>query len=132
MPPPADKGRASRPGLTSRVLDQPPSKEPRGKLVELLQSWIDGGDAEEQKETGEYLIQVLDEDRLSDPGASTVVASLRARYRQSAATLLRRGLSRTRPWFDVLLQKIERHGAVPQDLVVEGAEVEGWSREPGS
>jgi hypothetical protein len=35
-------------------------------LVELLQSWIEGGDAEEQKETGDYLIRTLDEDRLSD------------------------------------------------------------------
>jgi hypothetical protein len=35
-------------------------------LVELLQSWIDKGDVEEQKQTGEYLIRVLDEDRLSD------------------------------------------------------------------
>ncbi|MEA2599787.1 MAG: hypothetical protein QOF89_779 [Acidobacteriota bacterium] len=53
--------------LTLQLLDQHlPSKEPRGKLVELLQSWIEEGDAQEQKETGEYLIRVLDEDRLSD------------------------------------------------------------------
>jgi len=36
------------------------------ELVELIQSWIDADDAEEQKETGEYLVRVLDEDRLSD------------------------------------------------------------------
>ncbi len=36
------------------------------KLVNLLQSWIDGDDAEEQQETGEYLIHALDEDRSSD------------------------------------------------------------------
>ncbi len=41
-------------------------QERREKAVALLQSWIDDGDEEEQKETGEYLIRVLDEDRLSD------------------------------------------------------------------
>jgi hypothetical protein len=42
-------------------------KEKKTKLVNLLQLWIDDDDdAEEQKETGEYLIQVLDEDRLSN------------------------------------------------------------------
>ena len=38
----------------------------RQQVVDLLQSWIDQGDVDEQKETGEYLIQVLDEDRLSN------------------------------------------------------------------
>ncbi|HEX5715295.1 MAG TPA: hypothetical protein VF179_04000 [Thermoanaerobaculia bacterium] len=38
----------------------------RAKLDELLQSWIQDGDAQEQKETGEFLVQALDEDRLSD------------------------------------------------------------------
>jgi hypothetical protein len=36
------------------------------KLVNLLQSWIDENDPQEQQETGEYLIQALDADRLSD------------------------------------------------------------------
>jgi hypothetical protein len=36
------------------------------KLVNLLQSWIDEDDVQEQQETGEYLVQALDEDRLSD------------------------------------------------------------------
>lgn len=36
------------------------------RLVQLVQSWIDEGDADEQRETLEYLIQALDEDRLSD------------------------------------------------------------------
>ena len=36
------------------------------QLINLLQSWIDEDDAEEQQETGEYLIHALDEDRLSD------------------------------------------------------------------
>ena len=32
----------------------------------LLQSWIDEGDPAEQRDTGEYLIRALDEDRLAD------------------------------------------------------------------
>jgi hypothetical protein len=32
--------------------------------VELIQSWIDEGDADEQREIGEYLILALDEDRI--------------------------------------------------------------------
>lgn len=38
----------------------------RAELVALLQSWIDEEDGGEQKETGDYLIRALDEDRLSD------------------------------------------------------------------
>lgn len=34
-------------------------------LATLFDSWIHHGDAVEQRETGEYLIRVLDEDRLS-------------------------------------------------------------------
>jgi excisionase family DNA binding protein len=34
--------------------------------IELLRSWREEGDEEEQRETGEYLMKVLDEDRLSD------------------------------------------------------------------
>ena len=41
-------------------------QEKSTKLVNLLQSWIDEDDIGEQQETGEYLIQALDEDRLSD------------------------------------------------------------------
>jgi len=41
-------------------------KEKQVKLVNLLQSWRDEEDAEEQQETGQYLIHALDEDRLSD------------------------------------------------------------------
>ena len=41
-------------------------QEKSNKLVNLLQSWIDEDDTAEQQETGEYLIQALDEDRLSD------------------------------------------------------------------
>jgi hypothetical protein len=32
----------------------------------LLQAWIAEGDSEEQRETGEYLVRVLNEDRLAD------------------------------------------------------------------
>jgi site-specific recombinase len=45
-------------------------QEKSTKLVNLLQSWIDEDDTAEQQETGEYLIQALDEDRLSDRVAS--------------------------------------------------------------
>jgi len=41
-------------------------KQKQAKLVNLLQSWMDEEDAEEQQETGEYLIHALDEDRLSE------------------------------------------------------------------
>lgn len=41
-------------------------KEKQAKSIDLLQSWMDEEDAEEQQETGEYLIQALDEDRLSE------------------------------------------------------------------
>jgi len=57
---PADK-------LTLRLLDHYlPASNPQTELAELLQSWIDSDDAGEQKETGEFLIRALDEDRLSD------------------------------------------------------------------
>ncbi len=35
-------------------------------LIDLLKSWREDGDAEEQRETWEYLKRVLDGDRLSD------------------------------------------------------------------
>lgn len=35
-------------------------------LIDLLRSWREDGDAQEQRETWEYLERVLDEDRLSD------------------------------------------------------------------
>ena len=53
--------------LTLHLLDQHlPSSDSRGKLAALLQSWIVEGDSQEQKETGEYLVRTLDEDRLSE------------------------------------------------------------------
>jgi hypothetical protein len=48
--------------LTEHIL----KKEKQTKLVNLLQSWADDEDAEEQQETGEYLIHALDENRLSN------------------------------------------------------------------
>jgi len=53
--------------LILHLLDQHlPSKEIQGTLATLLRSWIVEGDPQEQKETGEYLIRALDEDRLSE------------------------------------------------------------------
>jgi ADP-ribosylglycohydrolase len=41
-------------------------KQRQAEAVNLLQSWIDDEDVEEQQTTGEYLIHALDEDRLSE------------------------------------------------------------------
>jgi len=41
-------------------------RQKQTKAVNLLQSWIDDEDIEEQQETGQYLIYSLDEDRLSE------------------------------------------------------------------
>ncbi|MGP1382120.1 MAG: hypothetical protein ACTS2F_01100 [Thainema sp.] len=41
-------------------------RQKQAEAIDMLQSWIDDEDVEEQQETGEYLVQVLDEDRLSD------------------------------------------------------------------
>lgn len=41
-------------------------RQKQAKAVNLLQSWIDDEDIEEQQETGKYLIHALDEDRLSE------------------------------------------------------------------
>jgi hypothetical protein len=40
-------------------------KLPKLSTIDLLQAWIDGEDAEDQKETGDYLVQTLDRDRSS-------------------------------------------------------------------
>ncbi len=53
---------------TLQLLDEhlPPGNH-ETDLVDLLQSWIEDDDGEEeQRETGEYLIRVLDEDRTSE------------------------------------------------------------------
>jgi hypothetical protein len=41
-------------------------RQKQAEAVDLLQSWIDDEDVEEQRETGQYLLEVLDEDRLSE------------------------------------------------------------------
>ena len=63
----AEQQGLSADALAVRLLEQQlPPAERRADLVALLQSWIDGDDVAEQHETGEYLIRVLDEDRLSN------------------------------------------------------------------
>jgi hypothetical protein len=42
-----------------------PRQDRREEITGLLKSWIDEGDPREHQETGEYLVRVLDEDRLS-------------------------------------------------------------------
>ncbi len=53
-----------------RSADLPPvwTEERRQALANLIASWVNAGpeEAEEQRETLDYLIRVLDEDRLSD------------------------------------------------------------------
>ncbi len=52
---------------TVALLDKSlPPHDRRTELMTLLQTWIDEEGPEEQRETGEYLIRALDEDRLSD------------------------------------------------------------------
>ncbi|MFM7407719.1 MAG: hypothetical protein ACKO3K_13955 [Cuspidothrix sp.] len=41
-------------------------KEKQFKIFNVLQSWIDESDEKEQQETGEYLINALDGNRLSN------------------------------------------------------------------
>ncbi len=48
--------------LTNSIL----LKQKQAEAVNLLQAWIDDEDAEEQKQTGQYLIHALDDDRLSE------------------------------------------------------------------
>ena len=52
---------------TLELLEQHASRDNRrSDAVALLQSWIDEGNDTEQKDTGEFLIQSLDEDRPSE------------------------------------------------------------------
>lgn len=44
----------------------PNIQQTQSETVSMLQSWIDDEDEAEQQETGHHLVQVLDEDRLSD------------------------------------------------------------------
>jgi hypothetical protein len=66
------KQEAERAGLSldeyaQKLLEErAPSADRQIELVSLIQSWIDEGDEEDQRVLGEYMIRVLDEDRLSD------------------------------------------------------------------
>jgi predicted transcriptional regulator len=46
--------------------DSAKEQEKQTKIVDQLHLWLDEDDVDEQQETDEYLIQALDEDRLSD------------------------------------------------------------------
>lgn len=48
--------------LTNSIL----LKQKQTEAVNLLQSWLDDEDEEEQQETGQYWIHALDDDRLSE------------------------------------------------------------------
>lgn len=48
--------------LTEHIL----KKEKQTSLVNLLDSWLNEDDAQEQESTGKFLIHALDEDRLSE------------------------------------------------------------------
>ena len=41
-------------------------KQKQAEAIDMLQSWVEDEDVEEQQDTGQYLIQALDEDRLSE------------------------------------------------------------------
>jgi hypothetical protein len=43
-----------------------PANEQHKGLAALLQSWIDEDEGDEQRQTGDFLVQALDEDRMSD------------------------------------------------------------------
>jgi hypothetical protein len=61
----ADQQKISLEVMTIQLLTQSAlSRQKQTAAVAMLQSWID--DEEEQQETGQYLINALDEDRLSD------------------------------------------------------------------
>jgi len=47
------------------LLEHISTQEKSSKLIDLLQSWMDD-DEDEQQETGAFLIRAMDEDRLSD------------------------------------------------------------------
>lgn len=63
----ADQQQISIEVMTIQLLTQSAlSRQKQTAAVAMLQSWIDNEDEEEQQETGQYLINALDEDRLSD------------------------------------------------------------------
>ncbi len=63
----AERQGVSAHDYTLKVLEEHLAVIRKGKeLAQLLQSWLDEDNAEEQKETGDDLIRALDENRLSD------------------------------------------------------------------
>ena len=62
-----DKDMSKRPSEnpTEIVSETDTSDDRANGLVQLVQSWMDEGDTDEQRETLDYLIHALDEDRLS-------------------------------------------------------------------
>lgn len=53
--------------LSLQALDNAvPPRERHTDAIALLQSWIDEGDEQEQRETGNFLIKALEDDRLSN------------------------------------------------------------------
>ena len=51
--------------LNITIAEDTQLKLPKLSTIDLLQAWIDGEDAEDQKETGDYLVQILDQGRSS-------------------------------------------------------------------
>ena len=41
-------------------------RQKQAETVDMLESWLEDEDVADQQETGEYLVQALDEDRLSE------------------------------------------------------------------
>jgi hypothetical protein len=63
----SERRKLAAPEVALQLLDKYlPHKDRRAQLIALLQSWIEDEDIAEQKETGNYLIEMLDADRLSD------------------------------------------------------------------
>ncbi|MBW4459700.1 MAG: hypothetical protein KME47_05600 [Nodosilinea sp. WJT8-NPBG4] len=53
--------------MTLQLLTQSILLQQKGaEAVDILQSWLEDEDVEDQQATDQYLLQVLDEDRLSD------------------------------------------------------------------
>jgi thioredoxin-like negative regulator of GroEL len=52
--------------LALQLLSDVVLKQRKTEAANLLQSWLGSEEKAEQQETGKYLIQALDEDRLSD------------------------------------------------------------------
>jgi hypothetical protein len=55
-----------RPSNTYKSLLEPLTAEQKERAIAMLQEWcnVDGAEAQEQRETGEYLKKALDEERV--------------------------------------------------------------------